>query len=157
MKRWINLLAIAAALLCALPAQAGDDGKIAQLGRKARALAERLQAALDPDQCRSYTSCRVTMAVGILDDGKILIASSEEGRRIRSPIKSIADEEDAEIVFGAGHAELRILAFPVTSLFYRDRRVLVVAAGRPICKPCEESILKAGARPASACESGRRY
>lgn len=113
MKRWLRWIPFVAALLCALPAQAGDDGKIAAAARKVRALAERLQAALDPDQCRSVTSCRVTMAAGMLDDGTLVVASSELGRRrLRSPLDAIRREVGAEHADQEeGHAEEKILDF----------------------------------------------
>lgn len=33
--------------------------------------------------------CRVTMAVGILDDGTVLIATSEPANNLRSPLEDI--------------------------------------------------------------------
>ncbi len=156
--RWLRLVPIVAALLCAAPARAGDDGKIAQLGRKARALAERLQAALDPDQCRSVTSCRTTMAAGILDDETILIATSDEDDRIRSPVEDIRREVGAVLATGGKrHAEIKILNYPSSTLFQRNKKVLVVAAGRPICEPCEAAILRDSVKIASPCKSGRKY
>lgn len=158
-KRWFgSLLLLLVALFHATPACAGDEEKLVALGRKARALAERLQAALDPDQCQSVTSCKVTMAVGILDDGTILIATSEKENKLRSPLKDIQREVGAEMVdVGRGDAEAKIIGYPSTTLFRRNRKALVVAAGRPICPDCERIILAAGARPASPCRSGNRY
>lgn len=158
MRRWLKVVSIVAALLCAVPAQAGDDGKIVQLGRKARALAERMQAALDPDECESITSCRTTMAAGILDDGTVLVATSDPEDRFRSPVESIRREEGAVKAIGRKrHAEVKILNYPSSTLFQRNTKVLVVAAGRPICELCEPAILRDGVKIASPCKSGRKY
>jgi hypothetical protein len=153
--RWFGFLF---ALLFAAPARAGDDARLAELAAKARDIAARLQAALDPDQCRSITSCRVTTAAAILDDGKVIIATSEKGSSLRSPLKAIKDAVGADVADGIGDAEEKIINYVQGSLFYyRNRRILVVAAGRPICERCERMILAAGARPASPCRSGRKY
>ncbi len=159
LKRWFSaLLLLLVGVLHASPARAGDDEKLAALGQKARVLAERLQSALDPDQCRSVTYCRVTMAVGILDDGAVLIATSEPGNTLRSPLEDIRKEVGAQLVrYGSGDAEEKIVRYPSTTLFQRNRKVLVVAAGRPICEKCERIIVAAGAKPASPCRSGKRY
>ena len=156
-RKGIALLATLIGLLFASPARAGDD-KISAYAARARDIANRMQAALDPDQCQSVTSCKVTVGVAILDNGKVLVATSEKDRGLRSPLRAIADAEDAEVVRGSGDAEEKIINYVRGSLFYyRDRKILVVAAGRPICEKCERMILDAGARPASPCKSGRRY
>lgn len=152
----LRRFAVLLALLLSAPAGAGDDSaKVAAAAVRARNLAGRLQEALDPDQ-----RGRVTMAVGILDDGKVIIGTSEDDNRLRSPVRAIKDAEDADLadVMRKGHAEEKIVAHVQGSLFfYRNRRILVIAAGIPICERCERTILAAGARPASRCRSGRTY
>ena len=137
-------------------AHAGQDepGQVAAASARARDIANRLQAALDPDQ-----KGRVTMAVGILDNGKVIIATSENENRLRSPLQEIRTAEGADLADGPrGHAEAKIVDYVRSSLFlYRNRRILVIAAGRPICETCEQAIVNAGARPANACKSGRTY
>lgn len=158
MRTALRFVALLLALLLPARARAGDDQKMAAAAARARNIANRMQAALDPDQCRSKTSCRVTVAAAVLDNGKVIVAVSEDDREMRSPLKDIARQEDADIARGPGHAEKKIVEYVRGSLFfYRDRRILVIAAGRPICERCERIILDAGAKPASACVSGRVY
>lgn len=158
MRTWLKPILLLFLLLCPAAARAGDDSKIAAAAAKARDIANRMQAALDPDQCRSKTSCRVTCAAAILDNGKVIVATSEDDRGLRSPLEDIRKAEDAEAATGKGHAEEKIINHVQSSLFYyRNRKILVIAAGRPICEECENKILAAGAKPASPTRSGRKY
>lgn len=156
MRPLCRLLSLLLPLLFATPARAGDDpSRVAAAMARARDIANRLQAALDPDQ-----KGRVTMAVGVLDNGKVIIATSEDRNTLRSPLDDIRRAEDADLVDSSppAHAERKIIDHVRSSLFfYRNRRILAIAAGRPICEGCEQAIVAAGARPASPCKSGQRY
>lgn len=133
------------------PVRAADD--LGTAAARAREIANRLQAALDPDQ-----QGRVTMAAAILEGGTVVIATSEKGTFLRSPVKDIQRELGAEVADGpAGCAERKIIAYVRSNLFLRNKQILVVAAGRPICELCEAAILAAGAKPASPCKSRRKY
>lgn len=151
MLRGLRALLALYALLLSLHARAAP---VTAAAERARNLANRLQTALDPDQ-----QGRVTMAVGILDNGKIIVATSEKDNRPRSPIRSIVEAEGADWVADVpqDHAEIKIIRYVESSLLLRHRKILVIAAGRPICEECELAILRAGARPASPCKSGRSY
>lgn len=151
--RWLVLFLLVPLLWCR-PALAGDEAKLAAAATKARDLARRLQAAVGEDR-----KGRVTMAVAIVDGGRIVIASSESGVYLRPGVEAIKDAEHLEVADGpAGHAEEKVVDFIRFSLFkHLGSRILVVAAGRPICVPCEKVILDAGAKPASPCSSGRTY
>lgn len=135
------------------PRSADSADRLAAARARAGDVANLLQDALDPDQ-----RGRVTMAAGVLDDGELVIATSEEDDRLRSPVKRIRDAERASQAFGGRkHAEEKILDYAKGDLFRSKKKVLAVAAGRPICERCEALIVSAGAVPASACRSGRRY
>lgn len=151
LPRFSCLLFVFGALLFAHPIRAADDMGAATA--RASEIANRLQAALDPDQ-----QGRVTMAASILEGGTIVIATSEKGSFLRSPVKDIQRELRAEVADGpAGCAERKIITYVRSNLFLRNKRILVVAAGRPICELCEPAIVAAGAKPASPCKSGRNY
>lgn len=151
----LRRIAVLLALLFASPARAGDDSaRVDAAAARACEIAARLQEALDPDQ-----KGRVTMAAGVLDDGHVIIATSEKNNRIRSPIDAIKRAEGYELAtfLSVGHAEAKIIAHVRGSLFYfKSRKLLAIAAGIPICQECEKAIADAGARPASRCRSDRR-
>ena len=87
------------------PVRAADD--LGTAAARAREIANRLQAALDPDQ-----QGRVTMAAAILEGGTVVIATSEKGTFLRSPVKDIQRELGAEVADGpAGCAERKIIAY----------------------------------------------
>lgn len=148
---WLLRLLCLALLLASTAAHAAPDLKTA--AARARDVAQRLQAALDPDQ-KGW----VTMAAAILEDGTLIIATSEKGRYLRSPVDDIRRAERADVADGPpGCAERKIINYIRTDLFRRNKKILVVAAGRPICEPCEQAILADGAKPAGRCKSGRSY
>ena len=146
--RWLLFLFV---MFTARVGHAAPD--LAAASARAQNVARRLQDALDPDQ-KGW----VTMAAAILDDGTLIIASSEKGRYLRSPLAAIRDAERAEVADGPpGCAERKIINYVRTDLFRRSRKILVIAAGRPICEACERAILADEAKPVGACKSGRKY
>lgn len=155
MRSLLRRAAFLLALLSASSAFAGDDSATVDAAAvRACDIATRLQEALDPDQ-----KGRVTMAAGVLDDGHVIVATSEKGNSVRSPVRAIIDREGYELATyrTVGHAEDKIVAHVQGSLFYfKSRKVLAVAAGIPICEKCEAIIRAAGARPASRCRSEKR-
>lgn len=143
------------ALLFGAPARAGDDAaRVDAAAARACEIAARLQEALDPDQ-----KGRVTMAAGVLDDGHVIVGTSEDRNVPRSPVRSIIETEGYELAtfLRVGHAEEKIIAHVQGSLFYfKSRKILAIAAGIPICQNCERAIRAAGIRPASRCRSEKR-
>ena len=58
------------------------------------------------------TGTRITMAAGVLDDGHVIIATSENRNIVRSPVDAIRRAEGYELAtfLREGHAEAKIIA-----------------------------------------------
>lgn len=155
MMSFLRHVAVLLTIVLATPARAGDDSaKVDAAAARACDIATRLQEALDPDQ-----KGRVTMAAGVLDDGHVIVATSEDRNIIRSPVDEIKRAEGYELAtfLRGGHAEAKIIAHVQGSLFYfKSRKILAIAAGISICEKCEKVIRAAGIRPASRCRSERK-
>jgi hypothetical protein len=106
------------------------------VARRAGELQEQL-----PEKSRG----RVTMAVGIVDDNgtKTTIVGTSEPRGYLRPGVSL---EKGEVVApGNGHAETDIIDWAEQ----RERSVITIGAGRPICPTCAEEIRRVDAQPAT--------
>ncbi|MFB0535685.1 MAG: hypothetical protein ACETWR_11975 [Anaerolineae bacterium] len=109
----------------------------------ARSRATALQNAL-PEGSRG----RVTMGVGVVEDAsgvsRVVIGTSEPHGYLR-PGVSAALKPGEIVVPGLGHAEANIVNWAIQN----GQRVIVVAAGRPICPNCVRIIEIAGGIVAS--------
>lgn len=105
--------------------------------RRARELQEQL-----PEKSRG----RVTMAVGIVEaaDGQrtSVVGTSEPHGYLRP---GVSLEEGEVVAPGNGHAETDIIDWAEQ----RERSVLTIGAGRPICAACASEIRRVDAQPAT--------
>ena len=96
---------------------------------------------------------RITMGVGVGTDsegGVRVVVGTSEPRGYLRPGVTLRDGE--ELARGNGHAEVSIL----DHMTDRSIRPTYIAAGRPICSPCADSIDAADARTASPLKDARR-
>lgn len=94
------------------------------------------------------------MGAAVLEDAqgnrRVVIGTSEPNGYLRSGVKSAL--QPGEIVIpGYGHAEADIVAWAAPNNY----KVIAVAAGRPICENCVQSIERAGGIVASPKKSNR--
>ena len=97
---------------------------------------------------------RVTMGAAVLEDAqgnrRVVIGTSEPNGYLRSGARSAL--QAGEIVIpGYGHAEADIVTWAAPNNY----KVIAVAAGRPICENCVQSIEGAGGIVASPKKSNR--
>jgi hypothetical protein len=107
------------------------------VARRAGELQEQL-----PEKSRG----RVTMAVGIVDDDNgetTTVVGTSEPRGYLRPGVSL--EEGEVVAPGNGHAETDIIDWAEQ----RERSVITIGAGRPICPTCAEEIRRVDAQPAT--------
>jgi RHS repeat-associated protein len=117
-----------------LLANAAAREAVGTAGPRAAALQDLLPAA---------SRGRVTMGVGVGQDAngvlRTVIGTSERGGYLRAPVAA-AIRNGEEIAGGTGHAEQNIIAF----MEENGINPIEVAAGRPICTVCAETIQHAG-------------
>ncbi|MEG4964043.1 MULTISPECIES: hypothetical protein [unclassified Microcoleus] len=95
------------------------------------------------------------MGAGVVEDAqknrRVAIGTSEPNGYLRPGVKSALLFGET-VIPGLGHAEANIVAWAVKN----DCKVIAVAAGRPICENCVQTIEGAGGLVASPQKSNPR-
>ncbi len=78
---------------------------------------------------------RVTMGVGLTDDGRVIVGTSEDGGYLRSGVRALIQDGDI-VADGVGHAEVSV----INKAKQLGLRVIAIGSGRPICGACETFI-----------------
>jgi RHS repeat-associated protein len=110
--------------------------------------------ALELQRALPESSYNTTMAVGIVRDqtGSLLtvIGTNEASGYLRPAVRPLIESGEIVATGSGNHAEVNVLEFAMENGF----EVVTIAAGRPICVPCQNQIYGAGIEPGGMTRPG---